>query len=49
LDDPQGGADIAVATLLDVGLEEQALHLTSPGLLLALDLVQGELAGGRSG
>jgi hypothetical protein len=49
LDDPEGWAHIAVASLLNVGLEEQSLHLTSPVLLLALDLVQGQLQSGRSG
>lgn len=49
LDDPQGEADIAVAALLNVGLEQQALHLTPPVLLRGLDLVQRELQSGRSG
>jgi hypothetical protein len=49
MDDPQGGAHIAVASVLDVGLEEQSLHLTSFVLLLALDLMQGKLQSGRGG
>ncbi len=49
LDDPQGGAHISVAALLDMGLEEQSLQLASRVLLRALDLVQGELQGGRGG
>ena len=31
--------------MLQVGLEEQALHLAAFGLLLGLDLVEGELEG----
>ena len=45
--DTQGGADITVAALLDVSLEEQTLQVTPLELLLALDLMQGELQGGR--
>jgi hypothetical protein len=48
----QGGADIAVAALLEVCLEEQALDLAAPGLLLGLDPVQRELecvVGGQPG
>ncbi len=44
--DTQGGADITVAALLDVSLEEQTLQVTSLELLLALDLMQGKLQGG---
>jgi len=44
----QGAPDIPVASLLQVGLKQQTLDLTSFGLLLGLDLVKGELesAGG---
>src|SRR5229473_8046757 len=45
--DTQGLADITIAALLDVSLEEQTLQVTSLELLLALDLMQGELQGGR--
>jgi hypothetical protein len=41
--DPQGRADITVAALLDVSLEEQTLQVTTLVLLLALDLMQWEL------
>jgi hypothetical protein len=41
--DPQGRADITVAALLDVNLEEQTLQVTTLVLLLALDLMQWEL------
>ena len=41
----QGRPDISVAALLQMGLEEQALHLAAFGLLLGLDLVEGELEG----
>jgi len=44
--DTQGGADITVAALLDVSLEEQTLQVTPLELLLALDLMQGKLQGG---
>jgi hypothetical protein len=43
--DAQGGADIAIAALFEVGLEEQALDLAAAGLLLGLDPVQRELEG----
>jgi hypothetical protein len=36
-----------VAPTLQVRLQQQALHLAAFGLLLALDLVQGELQRGR--
>jgi hypothetical protein len=36
-----------VAAALQVRLKQQALHLAAFGLLLALDLVQGELQCGR--
>lgn len=38
----QGGSNIAVAAMLQVGLEEQAVHLAAFGLLLRLDLVEGQ-------
>jgi hypothetical protein len=37
---------ISVATILQVGLEEEALHLAAFGLLLGLDVVEGESEGG---
>jgi hypothetical protein len=37
--DAQGSAHIAVAPLLDVSLEKQAVQLSSAELLLELDLV----------
>jgi hypothetical protein len=43
--DAQCGSDISIAAMLQVGLEEQALHLTAFGLLQRLDLVEGELEG----
>jgi hypothetical protein len=45
--DAQGRADITVAALLDMRLEEQSLQVTSLELLLALDLMKGKLQGGR--
>jgi hypothetical protein len=36
-----------VAAVLEVSLEQQALHLAASGLLLRLDLVEGELEGSR--
>lgn len=48
----QGGSDIPVAALLQVGLEEQALDLAALGVLLGLDLVKGKLestGGGQPG
>src|SRR5207249_5248936 len=45
--DTQGRADITVAALLNVSLEEQSLQVTSLELLLALDLMQGKLQGRR--
>jgi hypothetical protein len=42
----QRRSHISVATILQVGLEEQALHLAAFGLLLGLDVVEGELEGG---
>jgi hypothetical protein len=41
--DAQRGSHIAVAAMLQVGLEEQALHLTAFGLLLGFNLVEGQL------
>ena len=43
----QGEAHRSLASLLDVRLEEQALHLAPFMLLLALDRMQGELQGLR--
>jgi hypothetical protein len=43
----QSWSHISIATLLQVGLEEQALDLTALGMLLGLDLMEGELEGGR--
>jgi len=48
----EGGSHIAVAAMLQVGLDEQALHLEAFGLLLGLDLVEGQLestGGGQPG
>jgi hypothetical protein len=45
--DPQGEAHRSLTSLPDVHLEEQALHLAPFMLLLALDLMQGELQGLR--
>ena len=45
--DKQSAAHLSVAPLLDVSLDEQSLQLTSFELLLALDLVEGELQSGR--
>ena len=42
----QGGSHISIAAILQVGLEEQALYLAAFGVLLGLDLVEGELEGG---
>jgi hypothetical protein len=44
--DAPSRADITVAPLLDVSLEEQSLQVTSLELLLALDLMKGKLQGG---
>jgi hypothetical protein len=41
----QSGSHLSVAPLLNAGLEEQSLELPPLVLLLALDLVQGELQG----
>jgi hypothetical protein len=41
--DTQSGTQVSVASTLQVRLQQQALHLAAFGLLLALDLVQGEL------
>ena len=41
----QGGSHISVAAMLQVGLEEEALHLAAFALLLGLNLVEGELQG----
>ena len=47
--DTQSGTHVSVAATLQVRLQQQALQLAAFGLLLALDLVQGELqrGGGR--
>jgi hypothetical protein len=48
----QGRSNIADAAMLQVSLEEQALHLEAFGLLLGLDLVEGQLestGGGQPG
>jgi hypothetical protein len=42
----QSGSHISIATMLHVGLEEQALDLAALGVLLGLDLMAGELEGG---
>ena len=46
--DGKRGADVSIAALLQVGLEQQALHLAALVVLLGLDLVEGQLqdAGG---
>jgi hypothetical protein len=41
----QSGSHISIATLLQVGLQEQALDLSALDVLLGLDLVEGELEG----
>jgi hypothetical protein len=41
--DAQRRSHISVAAVLQVSLEQQALHLAAFGLLLRLDLVEGEL------
>jgi hypothetical protein len=41
----QRWSHISVAAMLQVGLEEEALHFAAFGLLLGLDLVEGELQG----
>ena len=38
-----------MAALRQMSLEKQALHLAASGLLLALNLVQGELQGAAGG
>jgi hypothetical protein len=43
LPDTQSGTHVSGAATLQVRLQQQALHLAAFGLLLALDLVQGEL------
>ncbi len=45
--DTQSGPHVSVAAALQVRLKQQALHLAAFDLLLALDLVQGELQCGR--
>jgi hypothetical protein len=40
---------ISVAAMLQVSLEEEALDLAALGLLLGLDLVEGELQGAGGG
>ncbi|MGD0774315.1 MAG: hypothetical protein ABSC05_15990 [Candidatus Solibacter sp.] len=48
----QGRSNIAVAAMLQVGLEEQAVHFAAFGLLLGFDLVEGQLestGGGQPG
>jgi hypothetical protein len=47
LPDTQSGTHVSVTSTLQVRLQQQALHLAAFGLLLALDLVQGELQRGR--
>jgi hypothetical protein len=42
----QGRTHISVATILQVGLEQEALHLAAFGLLLGLDVMERELEGG---
>ena len=42
LPDTQSGTHVSVAATLQVRLQQQALHPAAFGLLLALDLVQGE-------
>lgn len=42
----QGRSHISVATIAQVGLEEEALHLAAFGLLLGLDVMERELEGG---
>jgi hypothetical protein len=41
----QSGSHISIATMLQVGLEEQALDLAALDVLLGLDLVEGKLEG----
>ncbi len=41
----QGESHISVTAVLQVGLEEQPLHLAALDLLLALNLVEGEFEG----
>jgi hypothetical protein len=43
--DAQGRSHISLAAVLQVGLEQQSLHLAAPVLLLALNLVEGEVQG----
>ena len=45
--DTQSGTHVSVPSALQVRLQQQALHPAAFGLLLALDLVQGELQRGR--
>jgi hypothetical protein len=47
LPDTQSGTYVSMASALQVGLQQQSLHLAAFGLLLALDVVQGELQRGR--
>lgn len=47
--DGQSEPHVSVAAALKVSLKQQTLHLAAFGLLLALDLVQGELQGERGG
>ena len=47
LPDTQSRTHVSVPSTLQVRLQQQALHLAAFGLLLALDLVQGELQRGR--
>jgi hypothetical protein len=43
--DAQGSSDVSRATVLQMGLEQQTVHLAAFGLLLRLDLMKGKLQG----
>jgi hypothetical protein len=47
--DAQSGTHVSVAAALKVSLKQQTLYLAAFGLLLTLDLVQGELQSERGG
>jgi hypothetical protein len=47
--DVKHGSRISVATMLQVGLEEQSLHLQAFGLLPGFNLVEGEFEGAAGG
>ncbi len=47
--DQQGRTDISVAALLQVGLQQQALHFPAFVQLLRLDVVEGEAQGAGGG